>query len=174
MSTQQHRDLITALEPVASAHDLEGLIDTIVGALEAPLQLWHASLAVLVPERAVVRLLAAWSRTDSAFEAGTEVATAISPKITKAVEILATGDAVIVEMGTDGGSLVDHLMQQQGVAAALGIPVSARDSLFVLTLGSSDPSTLHALGNAFCLSVASLLHEPLASAHRAAGGPQPV
>src|SRR5690242_1575061 len=103
MSTEQRPDLIAALEPVASAHDLDALIAGVVSALEAPLQLWHASLAVHVPERDVVRLLAAWSRTESAFEAGTEVALAISPKIRQAMEILTSGDAVIVEMGDGGG-----------------------------------------------------------------------
>ena len=167
------RDLIAALQPVASAHDLDTLLDGVVTALEGPLQLWHASLAVSVPERDVVRLLVAWSRTESAFEAGTEVALTISQKIRQATAILADGDAVVVEMG-GGGSLVDHLMQQQGVAAALGIPVVARGSLFVLTLGSSDPATLRGLGNAFCRSVADLLHDPLEAASRTAGGPQTV
>lgn len=170
---QEHHELITALAGVSEVADLEALIARIVDALEGPLQLWHASLAVLIPEQGVVRLLAAWSRTDSAFEAGTEVAITISPKIEQAVEILRSGDAVIVEMGRTNGSLVDHLMQQQGVAAALGIPIASRTSLWVLTLGSSDGPSIRQLGQAFCRELADQLQGPIThiTSSRTSSGP---
>jgi hypothetical protein len=156
-----HPDLIAALDGVRTASDLDQVIKVVVDALEGPLQLWHASLVVVVPEQGVGRVLAAWSRTDSVFEAGTEVALSISTKIEQAVRILADGDAVIIDMGGGGGSLVDHLMQQQGVASALGIPVAARSYLFVLVLGGSDAPVLRELGKAFCLEVSDQLREPL-------------
>ena len=158
---QQHEAILAALGGVRGAGDLDQLVTEVVKALEHPLQLWHANLAVVVPEQGVGRVLAAWSRTDSVFEAGTEVALSISTKLEQAVRILSDGDAVIIDMGGGGGSLVDHLMQQQGVASALGIPVAARDYLFVLVLGSSDGPALRELGKDFCLAVSDLLTEPL-------------
>ena len=158
---QGHQELIAALGGVGTAGDLDQVVTEVVKALEHPLQLWHANLAVIVPEQAVARLLAAWSRTDSVFQTGTEVALTISTKLEQAVRILGDGDPVIIDMGSGGGSLVDHLMQQQGVASALGIPVAVRDYLFVLVLGSSDAAALRELGKPFCLAVADLLAEPL-------------
>ncbi|MFN2538188.1 MAG: hypothetical protein ABR549_08555 [Mycobacteriales bacterium] len=126
------------IDGVADAEDLESALNAIVGPLRSPLLLFHASIASHPVGAAEVTVLAAWSMSDSAFEAGTQVSATISPIVTAVLDTLGQGQMASVSVGADRDSLVDHLLREQGVAALLSIPLHRDDqALLLLTLGSS-------------------------------------
>ena len=149
--------LEAAAHGVAEASDLESALHAVVSPLRTRFMLWHASIASHPAGAPEFTVLAAWSVTDSVFEAGTRVSSSISPLVKAMLDTLREGRMASFSAGSDRESLVDHLLSEQGIASALLIPLHVdEEALLVLTLGSSASDVFEATGGFFSRLVAGI------------------
>jgi len=131
--------LLQVVNAVYGAHDLESALRGTARALQVRFPLWHASLWVHDAEREVVRVVGSWSISDTAFNAGVEVSTSITPPLARMLVDMHAGRVFVTTMDNHGKSLLDHLMREEGVAGLLTLPlVRTGSQLFFLALGSSN------------------------------------
>jgi hypothetical protein len=153
MSSQDRDDtalMLRAVSAVQDATSLDEAVHALVAVLQPRLELWHASLVSLPAAAGLVRIVASWSRTDSAFVTGTEVSTTITPALQRLLEDLLEGEVAMMVIGTGPESLVDHLMREQGVVTAVGVPVlHDGQGLLFLVLGSGVDGPIEAAGAGF-------------------------
>lgn len=134
--------LLQAVDAVHDATDLNTALLTLVEVLQDRFELWYASFATVPTGSSQVQLLATWSLAETHFDPGTVISTTISATAEETMQQLREGRAVHV--GTsDGGSLLGHLLRQQGVASLVTVPVHSDESaMLLLGFGSSSKESL--------------------------------
>lgn len=155
--TDSTRDvLLRVIHAVHEADTLEKALRGITLALQSPFATWHASLWSHRPDQDELRVLDAWSLTDSVFDTGVQVSTAITPPLKELLARVGAGQVFTAELDARGRSLLDALMREEGVAGLAAIPVSHdKDEVVFLALGSSmgrgfdivPPAVLLAIGS---------------------------
>jgi GAF domain-containing protein len=137
--TEQQREsdlLLAVVNAVYGAHDLESALRGTARALQEQFPIWHASLWLHLPERQVVRVIGSWSISETAFDAGVEVSTAITPNLGQLLVDMHAGKVFSATLDTHGASLLDHLMREEGVAGLVAVPLGRDDNgLVFLALG---------------------------------------
>jgi hypothetical protein len=163
--------LASVVAGVSNATDLEGALNAIVDPLHARLMLWHATVTSHATGAAEVTVLATWSMVDSLIEAGMQVSATISPVITRVLETLRQGQMASFDVGGDPGSLLDHVLHEQGVACVLALPLQVdEEAVVVLTLGSSTAGIFHEPMGGFFSLLAAGIRAPMLRLATAANG----
>lgn len=140
------QDTTLLLQAVDAIHDtasLDEALVALVAVLQPRFELWYASFATIPSGSQQVHVLASWSLTETVFDVGTEISLKISSDAEGAIEVLRQGRPRLTET-SDGSSLIESLLTQQGVASLATLPVHCDDgSLLLLTLGSSSQNAFH-------------------------------
>jgi len=152
--------MLRAVDTAAEARTLDDAVLALVDVLHARLKLWRVAINHLTPDGDHLVVLAAWSLAESAFTPGVEVATAINPELHAMLSAIAHGKIVYNTVNEVSGSLVDHLLANQGIAAAVGVPlhVDERGAVY-LALSSSEVGVLEDIGTPFFLGLAAGIAE---------------
>ncbi|MCU1602211.1 MAG: hypothetical protein JWO22_2920 [Frankiales bacterium] len=132
--------LLQAVNDAQDARDLDELVASVAGELRPRFDLWLLGLVTLRGDTAVVE--ASWSISESVFEPGTSVAIDITPGIRELVDRTASGRPVHETVGGRHDSMVDHLMEQQGIRAVTLQLVDREPSMQVLMVDGSGSRTL--------------------------------
>lgn len=126
-----------AVDAARAASSLDHVLEELVRHLRPRFDLWHATLSLHQTGAPEVNVLAAWSLTDSVFDAGAAVSATISRTVIDLLETLRAGHAATFTVGADPESLVDQLLREQGVASILALPIHCDErALLLLTLGA--------------------------------------
>ena len=150
------------IEAVRTAPTLDDAIDAVVRLLRPRFDLWHASFCEQPTGEPHLRILASWSLADSVFDPGTEISATISQMIVTVLAELREGNPVAFAVGEDRESLVDHLLEAQGVSSVVTIPVTYDDQdLLFLALGASRPEAFHDAGRQFFTALSLGISEPI-------------
>ncbi len=151
--------LLTAVDRAHHAQSLSDVISALVGVLQPRFALCHASIAIVPASGETVRILATWSLADSVFEAGTEISASITEEFRTLVSSLADGHIVSMSITPESGSLLDHVLRQQGVAAVVAIPiVTDEHGLVLLGLGSCSADAFKAVRQSFFAGLGAGIH----------------
>lgn len=140
MTELEHENelLLQCVNAVHSAEDLDSALRGTALALQAVFPIWHASLWVHDAEHEVVRVVGSWSLTETAFAAGVEVSTTITPPLARMLVSLHKGMVFGARMDDHGRSLLDHLMREEGVVALITVPLGRSEARMpFLALGAS-------------------------------------
>jgi GAF domain-containing protein len=133
-----HEVLLRVIHAVHEATSLEGGLQGVAHALTTPYAIMHASLWSHVAGADHLRVIGSWSLSESAFSAGVEVSTTITPPLVDLVERVHSGRMFVAEISARHSSMLDALMRREGVLALAGVPIShERDAVLILALGSS-------------------------------------
>ena len=150
------------VEAVQKASNLDEAIEAVVRLLRPRFDLWHASFCEQPTGEPHLRILASWSLADSVFDPGTEISATISQMIVTVLAELREGNPVAFAVGEDRESLVDHLLEAQGVSSVVTIPVTYDDQdLLFLALGASTADAFHNAGRQFFIDLSLGISEPV-------------
>jgi len=141
---------VRAIEVTCAAPDLDEALNALVTTIRSRFELWYGCFASHTTDAPAVKVLASWSVAESVFDAGAEVSATISPIVISVLETLRQGSGATFVVGGNSDSLIDHLLEEQGVASLLALPIHCDErSLFLLTLGSSSPKAFQELRGGF-------------------------
>jgi len=152
--------MLRAVDEASEARNLDDAVLALVHVLHGRLKLWRVAVNNLSAEGDRLVVLAAWSQVDSAFTPGVEVATSITPELQAILAGIAEGKVVYNTVNAGSGSLVDHLLASQGVAAAVGVPLHRDDhGMLYLALSSCETGVLEEIGTPFFRGLAAGIAE---------------
>ncbi|WP_019873510.1 GAF domain-containing protein [Sporichthya polymorpha] len=146
-------DATLVAETVAAVQDAASLDDALHGVvrlLRPRFDLWHASFCAQPSEEPSIRILASWSLAESVFDPGTEINATISEIILRVLDELREGNPTAFLVGEDRESIVDHLLEKQGVSSVVTVPIHYDGQLLLfLALGASTGEAFHTAGRRF-------------------------
>jgi hypothetical protein len=147
----QDTDLLRqAVRSFQDAKTLDDAVRILVTHLQTRLELFHVSIAAILPGGEHFHILASWSMSESSFLPGTQVSTTIAPPVERFVAGLVRDEVVIGDTDPTGESLPDYLLREEGVVSMAGVPVCQEDGeVLFLALGSSSSKPFHEVGDYF-------------------------
>lgn len=168
---KDHDLVAQAIDAVRDAADLQQALDALTRLLRPRFGLWYASVCSHPTDAPSVSVLASWSLAESMFDAGAEVSSTISRTVETVLSTLREGRGASFAVGGDPGSLVDHLLQGQGVACVLTLPIYCDDhDLLILVLGASDKDAFDDAGKGFFTALSKGIREEVLRLAPAANG----
>lgn len=113
---------------VSRAETLDALVLEMARTLGESLDLWRA--AVCTYDERHVRVLSAWSATDSVLTTGTEIALDLAPDTHTLVRHLEARRLVVFDVCDLQLGLLDDVLRDEGVETSIVIPLVDNDEVF--------------------------------------------